>query len=317
MPLHSSLTLPFLDGSSFGDPVHPWYAVYGSDIFIHWESDAFFGTDGYDYFVAGFNGSQAFFGDGNDVGYGGRGYDMLFGEDGDDYLNGQGGGDYLVGGIGNDSIYGGSGNDVIIGGTSGYLTITPGPDDDALYGGTGNDRIYANGGDDMVYGGDDNDLVEGGVGDDQIWGDNGDDNLSGQADNDTIRGGTGNDVINGDAGDDIVYGASDNDIVYGGVGSDLISGGSGSDDLYGGDGVADGDVDTFVFASGTDTIWDYEIGIDRIRLSGYALSDAAPIVDSSFVSAFGNYGYGLVIDFGGGDILYVNNVTDVADIAFV
>ena len=83
-----------------------------------------------------------------------------------------------------------------------------------------------------------------------------DDTLSGGAGNDTLAGGGGNDTLAGDAG---------NDTLTGGDGNDTLSGGTGNDTLAG-----DGGNDIFVWADGdgTDTISDFQTGLDRIDLTG-------------------------------------------------
>ena len=76
------------------------------------------------------------------------------------------------------------------------------------------------------------------------------------------------DTINGTAGRDVIDGGSGNDVLRGQDGDDVLIDGEGSDTLVGGDGV-----DTFVFvADGVrDTVEDFEIGVDRLDLSGLGL----------------------------------------------
>lgn len=72
-----------------------------------------------------------------------------------------------------------------------------------------------------------------------------------------------NDVINAQGGDDIISGLSGDDVLRGGAGNDTLIGGLGSDTLVGGSGS-----DVFVLATGgTDTILDFEDGVDRLSLS--------------------------------------------------
>lgn len=85
----------------------------------------------------------------------------------------------------------------------------------------------------------------------------------------------GNDIINGGDGDDIIYGQAGDDVIDGGNGNDTIFGGVGSDTLTGGLGA-----DTFVFFNSdfadsfsTDTITDFENGIDLIDISDYGILD--------------------------------------------
>ena len=69
----------------------------------------------------------------------------------------------------------------------------------------------------------------------------------------------------GEGGADRLIGGAGNDTLEGGAGDDVIVGGAGADTLYGGAGA-----DIFVFASGdgADEIKDFEVGIDKIDLSG-------------------------------------------------
>ncbi|MEI1373729.1 choice-of-anchor D domain-containing protein [Nostoc sp. UHCC 0926] len=101
-----------------------------------------------------------------------------------------------------------------------------------------------------------NDQLSGGDPDDQIWGENGNDRLYGNGGNDLLYGDNGNDTLFGGLGDDQLYGRAGNDWLYGGKGNDVLTGGY--------------DNDTFVLASGegTDSITDFELGKDKIALSG-------------------------------------------------
>ena len=101
-----------------------------------------------------------------------------------------------------------------------------------------------------------NDQLSGGDPDDQIWGLNGNDRLYGNGGNDLLYGDNGNDTLFGGLGDDQLYGRAGNDWLYGGKGNDVLTGGY--------------DNDTFVLASGegTDSITDFELGKDKIALSG-------------------------------------------------
>ncbi|WP_143874539.1 choice-of-anchor D domain-containing protein, partial [Nostoc linckia] len=116
-----------------------------------------------------------------------------------------------------------------------------------IYGFGGSDTIVGNVKNDQLFGGDGNDTLWGSDGDDLLYGDSGNDYLSGNNDNDTIFGGIGDDKLYGGAGNDWLYGGSGNDILTGGYGNDI-----------------------FVLASreGTDSILDFEVGKDKIALSG-------------------------------------------------
>jgi len=89
-----------------------------------------------------------------------------------------------------------------------------------------------------------------------LSGGNGDDLLNGTAGNDSLSGGNGQDTLNGTAGNDTLNGGNGADDLTGGTGNDILTGGSASD--------------TFIFAAldGTDTITDFNDGLDYIGLSG-------------------------------------------------
>ncbi|MBW4453103.1 MAG: choice-of-anchor D domain-containing protein [Nostoc indistinguendum CM1-VF10] len=116
-----------------------------------------------------------------------------------------------------------------------------------IYGFGGNDNIVGNVGNDQLFGGDANDTLWGNDGNDRLYGDSGNDKLSGDNGNDTLFGGIGDDQLLGGAGNDWLYGGSGNDVLTGSYGAD-----------------------TFVLASGqdTDTITDFQVGTDKLALSG-------------------------------------------------
>ncbi|MUG95780.1 hypothetical protein F7734_26855 [Scytonema sp. UIC 10036] len=192
-------------------------------------------------------------GAGNDTINGGIGNDYLYGQDGNDIINGGTGNDAMSGGLGDDTIDGGDGFDVLSESADVNFTLTntqlTGLGTDtlssieriSLTGGVGNNTIDASAFSlSSVY-------------------------LYGGAGNDTINGSTSNDYLYGQDGNDIVNGNAGNDILYGGAGNDLLNGDTGNDRLYGELGA-----DTFVLTSGkgTDTIYSFEDGIDKLGLSG-------------------------------------------------
>ncbi|MBW4545895.1 MAG: hypothetical protein KME25_15820 [Symplocastrum torsivum CPER-KK1] len=132
---------------------------------------------------------------------------------------------------------------------------------------------------DIINAGAGNDLVAGELGDDRIFGEDGDDVLRGDLNSrepggtvggdDQIYGGAGNDRIGGKAGNDSLYGDEGDDQIYGDAGDDLIRGGLGNDILVGDDFSGGTGRDTFVLAAGegTDTILDFQVGIDFIGLA--------------------------------------------------
>lgn len=108
--------------------------------------------------------------------------------------------------------------------------------------------------------------------------------------------GTGSELANritGNAGQNTLFGMGGTDIIDGGAGNDILHGGSAAD--------------TFIFTTGTgsDTIADFQDGIDLIDITGIKkINDFAQIAE-----AMTQVGADVVIDLGGKDSLTVQNVT--------
>ncbi|MCC5643848.1 choice-of-anchor D domain-containing protein [Nostoc sp. CHAB 5824] len=117
-------------------------------------------------------------------------------------------------------------------------------------------KIYGFGGADNIVGNLGNDQLSGGDGNDTLWANDGNDLLYGDSGNDKLSGDNANDTLFGGIGDDQLLGGAGNDWLYGGNGKDVLTGGYGTD--------------TFVLAlgEGTDSITDFEVGKDKLALSG-------------------------------------------------
>lgn len=100
--------------------------------------------------------------------------------------------------------------------------------------------------------------VTGGFGNDKLIGGDLAETFDGEWDDDRLQGNGGNDTLRGGDGDDILKG---------GDGDDLLEGGSGNDRLRG-----DAGSDVFVFGadSGTDSVVDFDQGIDVLRIADHA-----------------------------------------------
>jgi Ca2+-binding RTX toxin-like protein len=134
-------------------------------------------------------------------------------------------------------------------------------------------------GDDVLEGGNLEDTIAGGWGDDEILGGDGNDILRGDSisrkpggkrgGDDIIRGGGGRDRIGGKGGDDQLFGDDGDDRLWGDDGDDILRGGLGDDTLTGDDFSGGQGRDIFVLAAdeGTDTILDFEVGLDSIGLA--------------------------------------------------
>ncbi|MEH1942283.1 MAG: DUF4347 domain-containing protein [Nostoc sp.] len=206
---------------------------------------------------------------------GGTTDDTIYGYAGNDYLYGQDGNDRLIAGAGNDYLYGGKGDDIIDGG-DGIDYVNESADvnftlTNTQLSGLGSDslidieRVTLTGGISKntldassftvasvyLYGGNGNDSLLGGSKNDYLYGQN---------DSDRLIGNAGNDYLYGGAGDDILIGGAGNDLVYGQTGADI-----------------------FVLASGngSDTIFDFKDGIDKLGLFGGLTYGALTISASS------------------------------------
>ncbi|GET42258.1 hemolysin-type calcium-binding region [Microseira wollei NIES-4236] len=233
------------------------------------------------------NGNQ-----GNDTARGGQGNDFVRGGRDDDLIWGDKGDDTLAGDQGNDTVFGGNG-EPFGGDVQGRDLLFGGSGDDLLNGNQGNDTLFGEDGNDTVRGGKEDDIVVGNAGNDLLFGDLGNDSLCGEAGNDTIFGGIGSpipvgangqqdcicggegndllfgnegqDKLNGDEGNDTLMGGKDNDTLTAGADNDRLIGDLGNDLLAGGTGS-----DRFVLLPGkdTDTIGDFEDGIDLLEIGG-------------------------------------------------
>ena len=100
-----------------------------------------------------------------------------------------------------------------------------------------------------------------------------------------------------------------NDSLSGGGGRDLIFGGRGNDVMVGGAGA-----DTFQFneASISDTITDFEIGVNTLAIAS-ALWDANG--GAAGIAALAQRtADGVEIDFGGGETILLSGLTSTADL---
>lgn len=156
--------------------------------------------------------------------------------------------------------------------TAVFLDVLPGPDGpviggtgakEMLEGTPGNDLMKGRGGKDAISGLLGNDVILGRNGSDTLYGDFADSSDSAGGD-DVLYGGAGADRLYGGAGDDTLYGDNGTDRIFGDAGDDIIYGGKGNDKLEGGEGA-----DTFVLAvrEGTDTLSDFEVGVDLVGLA--------------------------------------------------
>ena len=123
-------------------------------------------------------------------------------------------------------------------------------------------------------------VLAGSLGDDEIFGTEGDDVIRGDRNerasqgtiaggHDILHGGAGSDRIGGKSGHDSLFGDEGDDQLWGDSGDDPLRGGPGNDTLTGDNFSGDTGSDVFVLAvgEGTDTITDFEVGVDAIGLA--------------------------------------------------
>lgn len=156
-------------------------------------------------------------------------------------------------------------------------------------------------------------VLNGEDGNDRIFGESGNDRINGQDGTDWLFGQAGNDTLNGDAGDDHLSGGTGNDALLGGDGADQLFGGLGNDVLTGGEGA-----DVFVFSTGADRVTDFQDNVDTIWIDS-DLVDSGRVADVLDMGEI--VGGNAVFDFGDGDVLTLDGVTDMSvlsnDLAFI
>jgi subtilisin family serine protease/Ca2+-binding RTX toxin-like protein len=123
-----------------------------------------------------------------------------------------------------------------------------------VLGTNGDDILISNSANDVLMGMRGNDSLDSRLGNDSLFGGKGSDNLLGGSGDDALFGGRGADILNGGDGDDILLGGNGDDFLNGGLGNDILTGGNGSDRF-----LLNPD-------RGSDTILDFEVGIDKFAL---------------------------------------------------
>lgn len=170
------------------------------------------------------------------------------------------GGYTIAAGVLIENATGGNGNDMLIGNDAANV-LTGRTGADTLIGGGNNDSLHGNSGSDAINGTAGTNLIYGNSGADRLTGGNGSDTIFGNAGNDIMFGGATGDLLNGGRGDDTLDGGAGPDILNGGMGRDRLTGGTGAD-VFVFDFISDS------WAGRPDTITDFDVGIDRIDLSG-------------------------------------------------
>ncbi|MBY6003563.1 tandem-95 repeat protein [Salipiger bermudensis] len=193
----------------------------------------------------------------------------------------------------------------------GVVSVTVAPGAGAIVGTPGDDRLEGTPDPDQISGLAGDDLLLGRAAGDDMDGGAGNDTLRGEAGDDTLDGGEDDDKVQGDEGDDSVSGGSGADRVYGGTGDDTVLGGDGDDVLYGdapngaGGGFIGADIFAFDADDGTDRVFDFVSGVDRIRLDGPA--GLTPVF--SFDATRGD----TVMTYGSTTVTFFNQMVSAAD----
>lgn len=176
----------------------------------------------------------------------------------------------------------------------------------------GDDRIIGSAGADLGFGDAGDDRLEGRSGRDSLLGGDGHDLLDGGDQIDLLAGNQGNDRLLGGLGGDTLYGGGGNDTLSGGAGSDVLAGGAGNDRLTGGAGA-----DRFEFVMGfqADRITDLDRS-DQIVISGHMLAGMSGASPDNIVNSLVQFAEiidgSLVLDFGSGDLIVIEGVTNRA-----
>jgi hypothetical protein len=136
------------------------------------------------------------------------------------------------------------------------------------------------------------------------------------AGNDTVTGNDSFDFLNGGAGDDLLSGGGGTDYLIGGRGKDVLDGGDGQDFLIGGAGddmmTGGQGSDLFLFSGGNDTITDFTAGEDTLFLHRNLWEGGNPAQSwqDNVTVEDGN----TVVDFGAGNTLTLNGITDLSTV---
>ena len=193
---------------------------------------------------------------------------ILSGGGGNDTLNGGGGNDTLNGGLGLDTLNGGLGDDTYVVNTSGDIVNEGASEGIDIIQSSATLTIATNV---------ENLTLTGGA---AI-------NGTGNTVANTINGNGANNILSGGGGNDTLNGGGGNDTLNGGLGLDTLNGGLGNDTLTGGNGLDIFLFDTALGVSNVDTITDFNLTQDKIRLDDDIFSALSSIGAGNFVSAAG------------------------------
>lgn len=148
-------------------------------------------------------------------------------------------------------------------------------------------------------------------------GGSGRDKIFGNGKANQLTGGAGHDKLVGNGGNDLLSGRVGADKLFGGTGADILKGGKGRDRLYGSDGddvlTGGGGNDRFYYDDGTDRITDFKDFQGDVIYLDDALTGGATVTEILNSNATVQNG-DVHIDFGNGNVLIVENVTNKMDL---
>lgn len=280
------------------------------------------GHDGHDNLIGGAGDDTLIGGAGNDAMRGGAGNDLLRGVDGIDTAIYVGNGAMRVDLSNQSWQFTGQGRDMLLGienlrSGGGHDRLTGDAGSNILNAGAGNDTLIGGAGHDTLIGGAGADSLIGGAGHDVYWIDHLGDRTVEQA-------GGGIDrilsVINVDLArpggvyahiENVVLGGAGHISGFGNAGANLLMGNGGANVLAGRGGddrlTGNGGADVFIFGRGDDQdrIMDFQDGVDRLRLQGFA--DVETLAQARAHAT--QTGADVVFDFGDGDRLVVQGMS--------
>ena len=199
------------------------------------------------------------------------------------------------GGAGDEMVknYGTMSGDVVLGDGENSFILKRGSVDGIVYGGVDADAYTINAGMLQIS------EAKGGSAQDHVYS-SVDITLARNVELLTLKGGDAIDG-NGNGSDNSIFGNRQNNVIKGGKGDDYLDADAGKDVLAGGAGA-----DTFYFDDGygKDTITDFEDGTDKIAPYNHS---ATPDFNS-LKQHMEQVGSDVVIDFGGGDVLTIDNI---------
>ena len=122
--------------------------------------------------------------------------------------------------------------------------------------------------------------------------------MTGGSANDSLIGGGGVDSITGGAGNDVIVAGDGNDLLFGGLGSDTMTGGAGADSFV---------FNTALGITNIDTIVDFSVVDDTIRLENNGIFTALTTTGTLAAASFVGNSTGVAVD--GNDYIVHNTST--------